>query len=121
MCRDHICACQNHNVCGNYTLRVEITLVRARPVRTTTKSIQFINKLLFLFSFFPCCCFVFISKQQQQQKIVILCTFLVGYAWALRACRNHNRECHNHTHTCQNHTLRVKITLVHVEITVVSV
>jgi hypothetical protein len=37
-------------------------------VRTTTKSIQFINKPVFLFSFFPCCCFAFISKQQQQKN-----------------------------------------------------
>jgi hypothetical protein len=32
------------------------------------KSIQFINKPVFLFSFFPCCCFAFISKQQQQKN-----------------------------------------------------
>jgi hypothetical protein len=31
-------------------------------VRTTTKSIQFIYKPVFLFWFFPCCCFGFISK-----------------------------------------------------------
>jgi hypothetical protein len=31
-------------------------------VRTTTKSIQFMNKPVFLFWFFPCCCFAFISK-----------------------------------------------------------
>jgi ABC-type microcin C transport system permease subunit YejE len=31
-------------------------------VRTTSKSIQFINKPVFLFWFFPCCCFAFISK-----------------------------------------------------------
>jgi hypothetical protein len=37
-------------------------------VRTTTKSIQFINKPVFLFSFFPCCYFAFISKQQQQKN-----------------------------------------------------
>jgi hypothetical protein len=30
--------------------------------RTTTKSIQFINKPVFLFWFFPYCCFGFISK-----------------------------------------------------------
>jgi hypothetical protein len=37
-------------------------------VRTTTKSIQFINKPVFLISFFPCCCFAFISKQQHQKN-----------------------------------------------------
>jgi hypothetical protein len=37
-------------------------------VRTTTKSMQFINKPVFLFLFFPCCCFAFISKQQQQKN-----------------------------------------------------
>jgi hypothetical protein len=39
-----------------------------KPRPTTTKSIQFINKPVFLFSFFPCCCFDFISKQQQQKN-----------------------------------------------------
>jgi hypothetical protein len=38
-------------------------------VRTTTKSIQFINKPVFLFSFLPCCCFAFIIKQQQQKNL----------------------------------------------------
>jgi hypothetical protein len=32
------------------------------PLLTTTKSIQFINKPVFLFWFFPCFCFAFISK-----------------------------------------------------------
>jgi hypothetical protein len=38
-------------------------------VRTTTKSIQFIKKPVFLFSFFLCCCFAFISRQQQQKNL----------------------------------------------------
>jgi hypothetical protein len=29
-CRKHICVCQNHTACGNYTLRVEITFVRVK-------------------------------------------------------------------------------------------
>jgi hypothetical protein len=28
MCHSHIRACQNPNACGNYILRVEITLMR---------------------------------------------------------------------------------------------
>jgi hypothetical protein len=43
-------------------------LVRTTQLRTATKSIQFINKPVFLLSFFPYCCFAFISKQQQQNN-----------------------------------------------------
>jgi hypothetical protein len=45
-------------------------------VRTTTKSIQFINKPVFLFWFFPCCVFGFISKAATT-KIVNLYTISV--------------------------------------------
>jgi hypothetical protein len=69
-------------------------------VSTTTKSIQFIKKPVFLFWFFPCCCFGFISKaattknrqfiydlsmlclglgapiQELEQKTLVLDTFL---------------------------------------------
>jgi hypothetical protein len=47
------------------------------------KTIQFINKPVFLFSFFPCFCFAFISKQQQQQKSSLY-TISVCYGWALQ-------------------------------------
>jgi hypothetical protein len=51
-------------------------------VRTTTKSIQFTNKPVFLLLFFPCWYFAFISKAATI-KIVNLYTISVCYAWAL--------------------------------------
>jgi hypothetical protein len=52
-------------------------------VRTTTKSIQFINKPVFMFRFFHVVVLVLLAKQQQR-KIVNFYTISVCYAWALK-------------------------------------
>jgi hypothetical protein len=54
---------------------------------TTTKSIQFINKPVFLFKFFPCCCFGLISKAattKPRQFIYDLSMLCLGLADELR-------------------------------------
>jgi hypothetical protein len=53
-------------------------------VHTTTKSIQFINKPVFLLSYFIVDILLLLAKQQQQ-KSVNLYTISVCYAWALEA------------------------------------
>jgi hypothetical protein len=50
--------------------------------RTSTKSIQFINKTLFFFGVFHIVVLV-LRENQQQQKIVNSNTISVCYAWAL--------------------------------------
>jgi membrane-associated HD superfamily phosphohydrolase len=51
-------------------------------VRTTTKSIQFINRPVFLFLFFHVVVLLLLTKQQQQ-KIINSYTISACYAWAL--------------------------------------
>jgi hypothetical protein len=93
-CRNHICACQSHNSCGNYTLRVQISVDR---VAITLLSVIFTG--------------IMSNALSCVQKAHSACKMTLCVWKSYCACRNQSCACWIHTPACLNHPLQVEITL----------
>jgi hypothetical protein len=120
---NHNCAFQHHTSCGNYTLRVEITLCVWKFHST------YINHPLACLNHTLACWNHTLVCWNHTMRVEIT---LLRVEITLCVQNLHLRVCSSNTkvnstrivwflHTCQHHTLRVEFTLLCVEITGVSV